>query len=112
MSVAAFQFRVTSSLVRDAVRPVTVDGRLRVAAPALTCTILLTDGTPFSSIRNAMYQPGGATFALAGPSTCTPPEIAVVLSFRKRWSMSKLCVTEPIRTSETERMRAASGVSG
>ena len=57
-----------------------------------------------------MYQPGGATFALAGPSTRTPPVIAVVLSFRKRWSMSKLCVTEPMRTSDTERMLAAFGV--
>ena len=29
----------------------------------------------------------------------------------KRWSMSRLWVTEPIRTSDTDRIREASGVS-
>jgi hypothetical protein len=57
-----------------------------------------------------MYQPGGATFAFAGPSTVTAPLWAVTPSFRKRWSMSRLCVTEPMRTSDTESIRAASGV--
>ena len=59
-----------------------------------------------------MYQPGGATLAFDGPSIVTLPDCAcVTLSGMNRWSMSKLCVTEPMRTSDTFRIRDASGVS-
>ena len=57
-----------------------------------------------------MYEPGGATLAFDGPSTLTPAALACTSSGMKRWSMSRLCVTEPMRTSDTDRIRAASGV--
>ena len=56
-----------------------------------------------------MYKPGGATLAFDGPSTVTPPDWACTPSDMKRWSMSRLCVTEPIRTSDAERIRAGVG---
>ena len=48
-----------------------------------------------------MYQPGGAMFAFGGPSTVRLPAPFVKLSHMKRWSWSTLCVSEPMRTSET-----------
>ena len=82
-----------------------------VSPEASIWTIWPIDGTPWSSIRKTMYQPGGATLALVGPLIVTAPEPTVIDRFMKRWSMSTLCVTEPMRTSETFWIRLASGVS-
>ena len=48
-----------------------------------------------------MYQPGGATLAFGGPVELHAARPARdVGRFMKRWSMSMLCVTEPMRTSD------------
>jgi hypothetical protein len=81
------------------------------AAVAPTCTILATDGTPWSLRTNSMYEPGGAVVAPAGPLTTRPPVVFVNASRAKRWSMSMPCVTDPRRTSVTSAMLEASGVA-
>ena len=45
-----------------------------------------------------MYMPGGATFAFDGDWSCTLPAPALIVRFMNLWSMSRLWVTEPIRT--------------
>ena len=79
--------------------------------PTGTWTIDATEGTPWSSTRNTMYQPGGARLPFAGASTVNAPLPRVKLSDMKRWSWSTLWVSDPIRTRDTEAIRAASGVS-
>ena len=47
---------------------------------ALTLTIFATDGTPFASMTNSMYTPGGAMFAFAGAVAVSAPVPAVNVS--------------------------------
>src|SRR5829696_7424447 len=51
---------------------------------ASTRTIWPMDGTPLSSTRKTMYQPGGATLALAGPVIWTLSLVLVKLSGTRR----------------------------
>jgi hypothetical protein len=110
LSVAAVQVSFAPSVRAAAVRLAGAVGAA-VSPLASTRTIWPCDGTPFLSTRNTMYQPGGATFAFDGPLIVRPSVDGELLSGMKRWSMSRLCVTVPMRTSDTEAILDASGVS-
>jgi len=69
------------------------------------------DGTPLSPIANSMYQPGGAMPGESGVQTGQrSPAGGIGVSGTKRWSMSKLWVTEPRRSRLKDSMSTAPGL--
>ena len=70
---------------------------------------LASEGTPASSITNTIHMPGGTSLARAGTCAETWLPLTVKGSSTKRWSMLKLCVTEPVFTSDTRWIGRAPG---
>src|SRR6185369_108425 len=65
------------------------------------------DGTPALSMMNTRYMPGGARAALAGAVTRRFGPERLNFSSRKRCSILKLWVTEPVLMRVTRRIAQA-----
>ena len=71
------------------------------------CTHFATDGTPFASTANSMYQPGGARLRSVGIVTEMPVLVGVNPTSTSRWFGSLECVVASGRTSTTDVIGAA-----